>query len=356
MSDRLDLSVYDTAFLVQVVPNLFTAQNWLLDHFFPNIVTSETESVAIDVEVGKRRMSPFCSPKVQGKLVEARSYQTNVFRPPYIKDKRVPDIVRPVRRALGEQLGGRDYSPGERAMLNLQYEMEDQVDMLNRRLEWMAAQALQKAAVTVSGEGFETTEINFQRDSELTITLSGSDAWPTDDNSTTPTTCLEEWSRLMLQKSGAYPTEVIFTPSAWDAFMLDTRIQNNAINMPLLNPYGNVVNPGTQVVSGAVYKGKWGNFNLWLYNDWFVDPDDGVEKPMLEDGNVILTSSALSGTRAFGCIMDPQFSYGPMAYAPKIWYEHDPAVVYLMMQSSPVVIPSRVNASLCATVIATGED
>jgi hypothetical protein len=33
--------------------------------------------VSIDVDIGKRRMSPFVSPLVEGKLVEQRRYQTN---------------------------------------------------------------------------------------------------------------------------------------------------------------------------------------------------------------------------------------------------------------------------------------
>lgn len=49
-------NIFDTSVLVQVVPNLKTSQNWLLDRFFPNVVTYETEEVAIDVDVGLRRM------------------------------------------------------------------------------------------------------------------------------------------------------------------------------------------------------------------------------------------------------------------------------------------------------------
>lgn len=81
-------NIFDTSVLAQVVPNLKTSQNWLLDRFFPNIVTYETEEVAIDVDVGLRRMAPFVSPLVEGKLVESRKYQTNTFKPAYIKDKR----------------------------------------------------------------------------------------------------------------------------------------------------------------------------------------------------------------------------------------------------------------------------
>ena len=98
------MDIFDTNVLVQVVPNLLVAQNWLLDRFFPNVVTSDTEFVSIDVDIGLRRMSPFVSPLVQGKLVESRKVQTNTFKPAYIKDKRAPDL-RHVRPGL---LGGSD--------------------------------------------------------------------------------------------------------------------------------------------------------------------------------------------------------------------------------------------------------
>ncbi|MDP1412199.1 major capsid protein, partial [Klebsiella pneumoniae] len=76
----------------------------------------------------------------------------NTFKPAYIKDKRAPDLRKPIRRQIGERIGG-EYTAAEREMLNLQFEMTDQIDMINRRLEWMAASALVSGTVTVAGEG-----------------------------------------------------------------------------------------------------------------------------------------------------------------------------------------------------------
>jgi len=347
-------SIYDTVSLVGLVPNLMTSQNWLLDRFFPNVETSEDEFVAIDVDVGLRRMAPFCSPLVEGKLVESRRYQTDKFKPAYIKDKRAPDLRKPIRRQIGERIGG-EFTAAEREMLNIQFEMSDQIDVLNRRLEWMGASALSTGTVTIKGEGFPTTVVDFGRDPALTVALSGSDKWPTSlaagATNTQPSDDIEIWQTLVLQKSGAAPTDLVFTNKSWRAFRLDTTIKDNAIVFPALSPFGNQIDAGARVEKGAVYKGRWGQFDLWLYNDWFIDPDTGVETPMLADGSVIMSGADLMGTRAFGAILDPEFNYGPMAYAPKSWTEKDPAQRFLMMQSSPIVIPSRVNAALCATVV-----
>lgn len=347
-------TIFDTSVLVQVVSNLKTSQNWLLDRFFPNVVTYETEEVAIDVDIGLRRMAPFVSPLVQGKIVESRKYQTNTFKPAYIKDLRAPDLRKPIRRQIGERIGG-EYTAADRAMLNLQFEMEDQIDMLHRRLEWMASSALVSGTVTVAGEGYETQIIDFGRSSDLTITLSGDDKWPQSvaagATNTQPSDDIEEWQTLILKNSGAVPADLVFTNKSWRAFRLDTTIKDNAITFPNLNPYENQINAGAQINKGAVYKGRWGNFDLWLYNDWYIDPLDNVEKPMIPDGAVIMSSADLMGTRAFGVILDPEFNYGPLAYAPKSWVEKNPAQRLILMQSSPLVIPSRVNASLCAMVV-----
>ncbi|OKP27606.1 major capsid protein [Serratia fonticola] len=348
------MDIYSTNVLVQVVPNLLTSQNWLLDRFFPNVVEYTTEEVSIDVDVGRRRMAPFVSPLVQGKLVESRRFQTNTFKPAYIKDKRAPDLRKPIRRQIGERIGG-ELTPAEREQLNLMYEMTDQIDMINRRLEWMAANALVSGKITVIGDGFPTTVIDFGRSSSLTITLSGADKWPlsvaANATNNVPSQAIEKWQTQVLKESGSVVTDLVFTNSSWTAFRLDTSIKDNAITFPALSPFGNQVDAGPRVEKGAVYKGRWGQFDLWLYNDWFIDPLDEIEKPMIPDGAVIMSGADLMGTRAFGAILDPAFNYGPMAFAPKSWLEPDPAQRFLMMQSAPLVIPSRVNAALCAMVV-----
>ena len=344
-----EISVYSTAALVQVVPNLKLSQKFLLDKFFPNIVTSDTEEVAIDVDVGIRRLAPFVSPLVEGKLVEQRRYQTNRFKPAYIKDKRAPDLRKPVRRMIGERIGGNELTAQERFMANLAFEMEDQVDMINRRMEWMAASALSSGTVTVTGDGFPTQVIDFGRSSTLTVTLSGSARWG--QSGISPSALIEQWGHNMLKASGGVATDIVFTTTPWLHFINDPVVKQ-AIWYPGNGGTGNTINVGAQIQRGAQYKGRWGQYDLWVYNDWYVDPADNTEKPMLTDGTVLMSGADLMGTRAYGAILDPEFSYGALAYAPKMWVNKDPAQVYLMMQSAPLVIPSRVNACLSANVCA----
>ena len=342
-----NVNIYDTNVLVEVVPNLKVAQTFLLDKFFPNIVTSDSEYVSIDVDVGKRRMAPFCSPLVEGRLVESRTYQTNTFKPAYIKDKRAPDLRKPVRRMFGERIGG-SMTSAEREMANLQFEMTDQIDVLNRRLEWMAAQALTLGTVTITGDGFPTTLIDFGRDPALTVALTGTAMWDSGSALASPHTNIEDWQNIILKKSGGVATDIIFTTTAWATFLLDSVIKQ-AIWYPG-SGQGNTLQLGAEIGRGAIYKGNWGQYRLWLYNDWFVNETTNVETPMITDGTILLAGPDLMGTRAFASILDPAFAYGPLPYAPKTWVEQDPAQRFLLMQSAPIVIPSRVNACFAATV------
>ena len=343
--------IYDTNTLIAVVPNLKRPTSFLLDKFFPNIVTSDTEFVSIDVDVGKRRMAPFVSPLVEGKLVEQRRIQTNIFKPAYIKDKRAPDLRKPVRRMIGERIGG-DMTGAEREMANLEFEMTDQMDMITRRLEWMAASALLNGSVTVAGEGFPTVVVDFGRDPALTVAKTSTAKWTAANvvaGNASPTTDIEAWQRQALKSSGAVVDNLIFTTSSWLGFIADPLLKG-AIFYPRLGEAGNTVDPGAQIDRGGVFKGKWGQYNLWVYNEWYVNDTTNVETPMLADGSVLMSGQAMMGTRAFGMIMDPYFTYASLPFAPKTWVTEDPAQRLILMQSSPIVIPSRVNACVGATV------
>lgn len=350
--------IYDTNQLIAMVPNLKKAQKFLLNNFFPNLKNSDTEYVSIDIDIGKRRMSPFISPLVEGRLVEQRRMQTNIYKPAYIKDKRAPDLRKPLRRQLGERVGG-TMSGAERMQANLVFEMEDQVDMLDRRLEWMAAQDLLNGMLTVAGEGFPTVVLDFGRDAALTIALTGTAQWGNAANfdaqgrDPVPTKSIEHWQRLILKKSGAQATDIIFTTTPYELFLNASSVYGT-VNQDKMQSYGNMVNPGAQIAPGAVLKGRWGNYRLWLYNDWYVD-ENNAEQPMIPDGNVIMCGPEMMGMQAFGQILDPEFSYESLSYAPKTWINKDPAQRILMLQSSPLVFPARPNASLSASVCAAVE-
>lgn len=341
----LNLNIYDTAALIAVVENLKEPSSFLLDRYFPNVMQSDTEFVAIDVFTGKRRLAPFVNPLVEARFVEPIGFRTDIYKPPYVKPKTRLDPLRPIRRGIGERIGGSS-SPAQREAANLRLEMEDHLNQLTRRLEWMAAKAMCDGAITVVGDGVPSATISFGRASALSVALTGGDRWG--QSGVSPVDNIDTWSAMFLKESGFAMTDILFTPLSWKYFRADPKVA--AIVSSFQNGNANFQAAGVRAERGGQYLGTWGPYNLYLYYEWFVDPADNVEKPMVPDGTVLLSSPELSGTRAFATIIDPEIGYPSIPFAPKSWTTQDPAARWLMTQSSPLVIPTYVNASFAATV------
>ena len=146
-------------------------------------------------------------------------------------------------------------SGAEREAANLEFELTDQVDVLNRRLEWMGAGPDQGSGHR-RGEGFDTVVVDFGRDPELTVGLTSAKRWTranigTESNpgSVSPSDDVTAWATLILKKSGAQVQDIVFSISAWQAFKQDPALKG-AIVFPAQAPFGNQVNPATSPVKG----------------------------------------------------------------------------------------------------------
>lgn len=342
----MQFNIFSSVVLANVVAYLPQAQTFFLDRYFQKEQRSQTELIAFDVEGGARRMAPFVSPLVQGKVVQSKGYSTKTFEPAYIKDKRVFDPTKALKRSIGEQIGG-TVTPEERTQINLRTELEDQIAIATRRLEWMAAQSLLTGKVTVQGESYAPVVVDFGRNASHTIVKLAGSKWS--DPGVNPLNDLQDWAlSFILKNSGAMSRDVTMTVDVWSVFRENPFVQKrwNAFNSN--NAKLNL--DGVSEVGGT-YMGTIDNFNIFVYADWYVDPVDNVEKPMLPPGTVLMCGAQVEGVRAFAAIRDESAGFQPLPFYPKSWVQEDPSVRYLLMQSAPLPYPSRPNASLAATVL-----
>lgn len=340
--------IFSTTVLNRTVAYLDRPASHLLDAYFPMEQTEDSEEIHFDIDEGKPRITPFVSPLAEGQVVQSEGYNTKTFKPAYAKDKRYFNPNRPLRRMSGEQIGG-NMTPMERSERAVRDILLDQLDMLTRREEVMASEALRTGQITVSGEKYPSTVVNFGRDAALTISLTGGAAeW--DDAGIDPLTDLEAWAALIQEKSGAVSTTVTMDPKAWGIFRAKDTV----------TPYldyrrgtGNTLNIDPiafgQGTAKARYKGSIGEFDIWVYQDRYID-DAGSAQQMLPDYTVIMGGPGVMGTRAYGAIQDEKAGYRAQRYFSKSWLEEDPAVRWILLQSAPLVVPYRINATLCATV------
>lgn len=336
------MDIFTTSVLARVVSELPAPAPFIFGSFFRTEQIETAEEIRFDVDSGRRRLAPFVSPIVAGQVVRSKGYKTQVFAPAYIKDKRVFDASRAFKRAIGERIGG-ELAPAQRMQAALARDLLDQVQMLTRRQEVMAVEALRTGKIVVKGETYDETEVDFGRDAALTKALTSSARWG--ETSVSPLSDVQDWSLLVTEKSGAAANIVVMDVKAWKLFSADESVQK------LLDRFRgkDVMNP-TVVGEGGRYMGSLGDLDVYVYAGWYEHPDTGAVTPYLPDYTVLITSPDLEGVRAYGAIRDEEAGFQSMAYFTKSWLEKDPSVRYLLMQSAPLPVPYRVNASFCATV------
>lgn len=343
--------LFSTNSLVAVVRELREPSTFLLDNFFPNVINDPSEEIHFDIDESKPRISPFVSPLVAGKVVASRGFTTKTFKPAYVKDKRVFKPDAPLKRSIGERIGG-ELTPEQRAQLRLGQELEDQLQMLTRREVVMAAEALRTGKVTVSGEGFDTVEVDFGRHEEHTDTLTSNDRWSVDHADSSPLDDIEERSAMMMNNAGVVLTDLIMAPAAWGYFRARIIARNEHEMLLGMTRSGSTtleMAPGNGQLARRVGQLGGGGPTVWVYQDVYTD-EAGQTQKMLGDYDVIGVSRQMDGTRCYAAIQDEEANYRAERFFPKSWLEPDPAVRYLMLQSAPLVVPFRVNASFCLTV------
>lgn len=342
------MDMFSTHVLNRVVEHLERPASFLLDTFFGSIQTEDSEEIHFDIDKSKPRLAPFVSPLVAGKVVADEGYETKSFKPAYVKDKRRFNPNAPLKRRIGETIGG-SLTPMRRRELAVNNALTNQLENLTRREEVMSSEALRTGKITVSGEDYPTVVVDFQRDASLTQLLTGAVRWG--ENGVNVLENLEDWAGLVQSKSGAAARTVIMEPLAWRLFKKNAEVKalleirrgtGNTLSIdPMVRGQGN---------EKVRYVGAIGDFDFWVYNDVYVD-DDGVARQLLPEYTVLLGSTAqLEGTRCYGVIQDEKAQYKASRYFTKSWLEEDPAVRWLLMQSAPLIVPYRPNASFCATV------
>lgn len=289
-------------------------------------------------------MAPFVSPVVAGKPMAERGKVVKTFTPAYIKPKTALDSMAPLTRVVGEKVGG-TLSPMQRREAQLASVLMDHIDSITRRLEWMAVQGMRSGSVTITGDEYPSVSVSFGRDAALTVVKGGGAKWG--DTGVSILEDLEDWSNLMLQKSGRPGVDVIMPVDVWKVVKADAEIKQR---LDTRNITGNAMSTASVPQVGGVFKGSVDAFNFFVYADWYED-SNGVEQPMLPQTEVVMTSQAVEGVQAFGAILDDAAGYQSMRYFPKSWVPEDPAIRQVLTQSAPLIVPTNINNTLGATVL-----
>lgn len=339
--------VYGTHDLIEVIEPLFAQQPslWLLEMMFPRMDVQETAEIHLDRLPDDRRISAFVAPAVPATPRDQIGFETDVFRPAYIKerDRLLPEQM--LKRMPGEPIGGA-MSAEQRARGHIGMLAIKQRSRIRRRLQLMASDYAMNGSLTITGDKYPTKTVSFGRDAGMRVTLAGAARWG--EVGVSPLNDVDSWQNTYGEINGAAPADVVMTPDAWDYFKespkLDRVLDRQLGQTPLID-----LGFTGYIPNGPVYKGRIGNVRFWVYNETYTDLA-GVKQNLLPPYTVLLLSrEVIDGWQAFGMIHD----FGALAAMDmftKTWPNQDPSALNILTQTAPLLVPARPDGVMAITV------
>lgn len=350
----MPISIYDPRVMDTVVSAIPATGGFFRDTFFSKHLPIKGFTVDVDFFKGKRRISPFVSPKAAAKGVGKIGYKTNTFTTPLLKPKDVTTIEDITVRLAGESVYN-GYSAEDRALALMTDTLNDFNTMNLRREEWMASRAMLTGKIPVFGEGVDYL-IDFGFTNKAT--LSGTDLWS--NAGSDPLAKIDAWV-LVCQKNGYHtPNVCLMAYDAYNAFM--QRIIALGYISKVASPDVVTLAP-RQLNENVIYGGTILKYNMpiYIYNEWFLDdwtdPSTPVEQPIVPNGTVMLASTNAKYTTYYGEIIladattPSEFRSIIGERGAMTWVTQDPVARFLALHSRPLPVPQEVDSWYVATVL-----
>lgn len=316
-------------------------------NFSAQHVTNE-DRIYFDKIEADRRISVFQSARLPGVARTSKGYQTESYKPGYIKDKELilPNHVR-TRRA-GQPMS-KPLNPAENYMATLVDKAALLVTRFRRTIEIMATQLLLSDSYSMAGTGIPAADatISFGRNAANTKTLAGAARWLDANTTVSPWDNLEEWVNL---PESAPIRKIVMGNAAWRYLKRDAKF-TTMVNLEALRgttmdnlPGFQVANP--KALGGVTFRGTlYGTgIPIYTYADTYVGLD-GVETLYVPTDAVIGIPDAGYGFQCFASIEDANANYMGMEYFMRNWMSEDPANPQIMLQSAPLVAHTKINST-----------
>lgn len=346
----MPLNPFETRTLLGAVRLMKPAKRFLTNTFFKKTNPIITPTVDIDVVKGKRTLAPFVSQRIGSSTVGTDGFAVQTYKPP---------MVAPDYPFTGEDLemrlpGENMYSgnsPDDRLLILIANKLASFDEMINRREEWMVAQALATGKIPVVGEGINQL-IDFSFTNKETLAAKAKWSYKDSDYAGNPIADLKRWKRA-LAKAGFTPTHVVMDTDAADAFLTHPEVVK-LFSTPTAN-FGQFT-PRAKDPNGTTFIAHINEIGLDIvsYEEWYIDPADNVEKPLLPSGTVIMASDDSNATgfnMAYASIIDVNNGTFSLPRVPKSWMQQKPSVRYLALQSRPLPVPTMVDSWYVGTVL-----
>lgn len=355
MANEITYSLYDPRTMGGVVRRMPPLHTFIKSTFFKRTQTFVTKSVDVDFKKGNRALAPFVHPKIGGKTVANSGYQVKQYTPPMIAPDKITTAEDLSNRMAGESIYS-GMTPAERAVRKLADDFTELDEMITRREEWMAAQAIFTGKIPIIGEALnEEIDFNFTNKESLAAAKKWSAA------TADPIADLERW-RKRVQMTGFVNCNIcIMSDDVATAFINHEKVKAvldiKAYDLATIKP--------RELPNGVTYIGTIARLGLdiYTYNEWYLDdwsnPSAPEQKPLVPEKTLALLSTSAAYSMYYGAVtlLDGRggaaenFITVEGSRVPDSWTERRPARRFLQLNSNPLPVPHEVDSWFVAEVL-----
>lgn len=347
--------VLSWATLTQSVNNMFRPNDFLKNKFFGRDKPVATRDIELTFLDRGRKIAPFVERDGEAIMTTGRTESKKIVSPPHIRIKRpmTPTDLLTKRRkdsviypgADGISQAMKEYMADEMSMM-----MDD---ILNSE-EYMCALAL-RGAISYTSQDEASFTVTFPRAAGHDITLAGADLWTASTASFRKN--FLDAARLINAAVSLNITDVVMGTEALDAFLADApgELEKNLDTRRLST---GTIDLTTQFAeSGAMYHGTYTNgINIWSYPRTVEVA--GVSTDLIRPKYIefVANSPAAEFVVYYGAIEDMKaIGEGNVLVSKrfsKTWDQEDPSRRMILVESNPLPVMRRPNATLSMKVVA----
>lgn len=340
-----DYATFSPDELTPLIPSLFTGGNFLTKLCFPLVTRFQTAEVYFDRILDDLQAAPLVGPLAPGRIQDVPGYRRESVIPASIKPKNqvLPDQV--MSRLPGEAMGG-EMTATDRAAAIREWYLTAHQRRIARRREIMSADLIKTGSMTLVGEDYPTTVVDFDRDNNLTKALTLTDRWG--ESGVSPFDDFDEWMNEVGEASGSAVDVGIFDRKAWALFEADPKFYKS-IDRTLGQTSAAELGFKARVPGKPTFKGRIGDVELYVYND--KNKDNGSVSPLFPDYSVAAISvGGIEGCIAAGLVQHASNNYAEGEFFPHNWVDENTGAEFIETITASMPVPKRINATHFATV------
>ena len=337
----MSTNYYDPKTLRGVIRKVEPVRTFFKSRFFSESVTFPTETVSFEFYANKRRLAPYVNPRIGSEAINRDGYEVRTFQTPLLSPSRVITNDTLAMKLLGEQPYNSGVSPEERAAKIAADDLNELLDSISRREEYMCARVKQDGKLNITGKGLnQVLDFGFQN----IDTCAQADKWTSSYDIVAK---LKEKATL-LRKSGVNPNMLILGTNAAEALLDNTKIMKlldlRRVDVGEIHP--------EQLENGVEYLGRLaipGLFcDIYSYNEFYYDETSGDSFPYLDVDCAILQSGSESNMMLYGAVTyiddkSREYVTEMSEFVPQTWSEINPPVKHISVSSRPLPMPQDIE-------------